>query len=163
VKLYLALVLTACGTSEPQEPVGDTFLAFSADFEGFRDWPMFHSEGPAPGTQPDDILGPRTEYINMLPPSGSTEFPVGTILIEALEDGTNHVVAAVKRGGAFNAGRNWEWFEIKENPTAIVWRGLGPPNGESYGGDRDGCNSCHDACGASNDLRCSPNFQLSSF
>ena len=158
---YLALVLAACGTSEPQQPTGDTFIAFSSSFDGFRDWPSFHSEGPAPGTQPPDILGPRTEYINMIPPTGSTEFPVGTIVIEAIEDGSGHIVAAVKRGGDYNAGRNWEWFEIKENPTTIVWRGFGPPNGESYGGDRDGCNSCHDSCGAGNDLRCSAYLQLS--
>lgn len=159
-RLAVAL-LAACGTTEPPAETGETFLAFSSSFEGFRDWPSFHSDGPAPGTQPDDILGPRTNYINMLPPSGSLEFPVGTILIEALENGTGHIVSAVKRGGGYNGGRNWEYFEIQEDPTAIVWRGVGPPNGESYGGDPDGCNSCHEGCGAGNDLRCSPNFQLS--
>ena len=109
------------------------------------------------------MLGPRTHYINMVPPSGSTEFPVGTIIVEAMEGASAHTVAAVKRGGGYNGGRNWEWFEVKENPVAIVWRGLGPPNGESYGGDPNGCNTCHSACGGDNDLRCSPYLQLSSF
>lgn len=160
-RFALAVLAAGCGTSTDPAP-GDTFLAFSSAFEGFRDWTAFHSDGPAPGTQPPDILGPRTEYINELPPSGATEFPVGTIIVEAM-DGSGHIVSAVKRGGGYNGGRNWEWFEIRENPIAIVWRGLGPPNGESYGGDPDGCNTCHAACGAGNDLRCSPRLQLSSF
>jgi hypothetical protein len=157
-----ALALAACGTTDP-EPTGDTFIAFSSSFTDFRSWTSFHSDGPAEGTQPAEILGPRTEYINMLPASGSTEFPVGTIIIEAMETESHHIVAAVKRGGGYNGGRNWEYFEIKENPTAIIWRGLGPPNGESYGGDPEGCNTCHTACGSGNDLRCSAHLQLSSF
>lgn len=159
----IAVALVACGTSEPPAEPGDTFIAFSSSFEGFRDWPAFHSEGPKPGTEPDIILGPRELYINELPPSGATEFPVGTIIVESLENGSDQILAAVKRGGGFNGGRNWEWFEITENPTAIVWRGLGPPNGESYGGDPTGCNTCHTACGAGNDMRCSATMQLSGF
>lgn len=162
--LHIAFVLLgACGTSDPGPIGGDTFIAFSSSFADFRTWTSFHSEGPAPGTQPPDILGPRTEYLNRMPPSGSSEFPVGTIVVEAMETDAHHIVAAVKRGGGYNGGRNWEWFEIKENPIAIVWRGLGPPNGESYGGDPEGCNTCHATCGASNDFRCSPFLQLSSF
>jgi len=155
-------VLAACGAGEPL-PTGDVFIAFSSAFEGFRSWTSFHSEGPAPGTQPPEILGPRTEYLNEVPPGGALEFPIGTIIVEAIEDGSGHIVAAVKRGGDYNGGRNWEWFEIKEDPIAIVWRGVGPPNGETYGGDPEGCNSCHAACGAGNDLRCSPYLKLSSF
>lgn len=155
--------LGACGTTDPDPTTGDTFIAFSSSFTDFRTWTSFHSDGPAEGTQPPDILGPRTEYINMLPASGSTEFPVGTIIIEAMETESQHIVAAVKRGGGYNGGRNWEYFEIKENPIAIVWRGLGPPNGESYGGDPEGCNTCHTTCGAGNDLRCSSHLRLSSF
>lgn len=154
------VALAACVTSD-EEPPSDTYIAFSSSFQGFREWTSFHSEGPAPGTQPDDILGPRTHYINTLPPHGATEFPVGTIVIEAMENGSGHIVAAVKRGGGYNGGRDWEWFEIQEAPTAILWRGLGPPNGESYGGDPDGCNTCHAACGAGNDMRCSPALRLS--
>ncbi len=159
--LALAAVPLACATDDPA-PASDTFIAFSSSFEGFRSWPSFDSEGPMPGTEPDIILGPRIEFINQLPPSGSTEFPVGTIVVEAM-DGNDQILAAVKRGGGYNGGLDWEWFELTENPTAIVWRGLGPPNGESYGGDVNGCNNCHSQCGADNDLRCSPHLQLSSF
>jgi hypothetical protein len=162
IALALALATgAACGTEDEQPPVGDTFIAFAPAFAEFRSWPSFHSDGPEPGTQPPDILGPRTHYINKMPPHGSAEFPVGTIVVEAMETEPHHIVAAVKRGGGYNGGRNWEWFEIRESPVVVVWRGLGPPNGESYGGDPNGCNTCHAACGDGNDLRCAAAFQLS--
>ncbi len=160
--LVIACVVAGCGTTDEPAPT-DTFIAFSSSFTDFRSWTAFHSDGPAPGTQPSDILGPRTHYLNMVPPHDAVEFPVGTIVVEAMENGSGHIVAAVKRGGGFNGGRNWEWFEIQENPIAIVWRGLGPPNGESYGGDPDGCNTCHAVCGADNDLRCARSLQLADF
>ncbi|MEO8701955.1 MAG: hypothetical protein ABI867_18060 [Kofleriaceae bacterium] len=160
----IALALAACGTSDPPPEPGDTFLAFSSSFADFRSWPMFHSDGPAAGTQPPDVLGPRSQFVNELPASGLTEWPVGTLVVESRENGTNHILAAVKRGGGFNGGRNWEWFELLEEPVVIVWRGVGPPDGETYGGDPDGgCNSCHEACGASNDFICSPFLQLANF
>lgn len=172
----LSLLLAACGTSEPAVdcasetpalPGTETFIAFNQSFECFRDWTEFDSPGPPPDSPPPEVPGPRTEYINVIPPSGSTEFPIGTIIVEVVEDGLgtdgSQILATVKRGGGFNGGLDWEWFEIKENPTAIVWRGFGPPAGESYGGDPNGCNTCHQGCGASNDLRCSPLLQLSDF
>lgn len=140
-----------------------SFIAFSNSFANFRSWTMFHSDGPTPGTQPDDVLGPRSQYINKLPPAGATEFPVGTIIVEARESGMMSIFAAVKRGANYNAmgAVNWEWFELLENPVAIKWRGFGPPAGEMYGGDPNGgCNSCHAACGANNDYICSPYLQL---
>mgnify|MGYP001550112068 CR=1 FL=1 len=70
----------------------------------------------------------------------------------------------MKRGGDFNGGgaKNWEWFELTENPVTIVWRGFGPPVGDTYGGDRNGCNSCHVTCGSTNDYVCSAQLQLGS-
>jgi hypothetical protein len=157
------LFLSACGTSQADDqPPGDVFIAFSSSFADFRTWNFFHSDGPAPGTQPPEVIGPRSQYLNEIPPSGSTEFSVGTIVVEAREFGLNTIFAGVKRGGEFNAGRNWEWFELQENPVVILWRGVGPPNGETYGGDPNGgCNSCHEAC--NNDYVCAPAMQLSSF
>jgi hypothetical protein len=161
----LALVAAACAGSDDQPPAGDTFLAFSSTFAPFRTWTSFHSDGPVDdGTLPPDVLGPRTQYINALPPPGSTEFPVGTVIVEVRESGTMEIFAGVKRGGNFNStgARNWEWFEIVEDPAvAIVWRGVGPPAGEMYGGDPNGgCNACHATCGATNDYVCSPYLQL---
>lgn len=152
----LVALLGACATEEAA-PEGESFLAFSSSFAGFRDWTSFHSDGPVDdGTIDPESLGARMLYINKPPPAGTTEYPVGTIIIEARETGMLNIFAKVKRGGGYNRGgaRDWEWFEIVEDPIAIVWRGLGPPNGESYGGDPNACNSCHAACGAGNDFVC---------
>ena len=142
-----------------------TFIAFNANFAPFRSWPSFHSDGPVDdGTFPAIALGPRTQYINQLPAAGSTEFPIGTIIVEARDNGKNF--AGVKRGGGFNGtgAINWEWFEILENPVTIFWRGLGPPSGDTYGGDANGgCNACHIKCGLTNDYVCSAHLQLSTF
>lgn len=165
--LALLACVTACGGGPAGVDAGppDVFLAFSSSFTDFRSWTFFHSDGPAAGTQPPDVLGPRSQYLNQVPPAGSSEFPVGTMIVEVRESGAGHILGAVKRGGSYNAGgaKNWEWFELVENPVAIVWRGVGPPNGETYGGDPNGgCNSCHAACGAANDYICSPYLQLGS-
>jgi hypothetical protein len=165
IAIASAFALGACGTSEPAR-TGDTYLAFSASFADFRTWTSFHSEGPPDdGTMPAETLGARTLYLNQRPPSRATEFPVGTIIVEARETGAMNLFAKVKRGGGYNLGGaiDWEWFEIVEDPIAIVWRGLGPPNGESYGGDPDACNTCHATCGGANDFVCSPTLTLASF
>lgn len=161
-------VLGACGGGGggPGD-ASQNFLAFSSTFAPFRSWTSFHSDGPTDdGTFPPDVLGPRTQYINMPPPHGVTEFPVGTVIVEARESGTQKIFGAVKRGGGFNAGgaTNWEWFELTDAPVTIVWRGVGPPLGDTYGGDPNGgCNSCHLRCGAGNDYVCSPHLALASF
>ncbi len=59
-------------------PASDSFLAFTSTFADFRKWESFHSDGPAAGTMPADVLGPRTQYLRARPPKGSTSFPVGT-------------------------------------------------------------------------------------
>jgi hypothetical protein len=161
--LAAVALVGACGTDPGDAPPApEVFIAFSSQFADFREWTFFHSDGPAEGTQPPEVLGPRSQYISTPPPPGSTEFPVGTMIVEVRENGTEHILAGVKRGGGFNDGRNWEWFELIENPVAIVWRGVGPPDGENYGGDPEGgCNQCHVACG--NDFVCSSFLQLGNF
>jgi hypothetical protein len=158
----LVLLLAACSAGGSTST--DTFIAFSSTFAPFRTWTHFHSDGPPDnGTYPPDVLGPREQYINELPPPGSSEFPIGTAIVEVRASGI--IFAGVKRGGDFNAGgaKNWEWFELTENPVTIVWRGVGPPAGEMYGGDPNGgCNACHTACGATNDYVCSQQLQLPS-
>jgi hypothetical protein len=159
--------LGACGSGGGPGDASETFLAFSSTFAAFRSWPSFHSDGPVnDGTFPPDVLGPRTQYINLPPPHGATEFPVGTLIVESRESGTQKIFAAVKRGGGFNTGgaTNWEWFELSDAPVTIVWRGVGPPIGDTYGGDPNGgCNACHIKCGANNDYVCSPRLALGSF
>ncbi len=177
--LVFAAALAGCNASTPatgdaggaagSDAGPDVFIAFWSTFQPFRTWKSFHSSGPPDdGTFPADVLGPRTQYINRLPPHGATEFPIGTVIVEARESGAKNLFAAVKRGFGYNStgARNWEWFELREaaGQVLIVWRGLGPPTNESYGGNPDGgCNSCHKSCGAGNDYICSPVLQLASF
>jgi hypothetical protein len=160
-------VLGACGSGGSPGDASESFLAFSSTFAPFRSWPSFHSDGPADdGTFPPDVLGPRTQYINPPPPHGASAFPVGTVIVEARESGSQKIFAAVKRGGGFNAGgaADWEWFELTDAPVTIVWRGVGPPVGDTYGGDPNGgCNACHAKCGAGNDYVCSPRLALGAF
>jgi hypothetical protein len=162
-----AAALAACGGTSGAADASETFLAFSTTFAPFRSWTALHSDGPADdGTFPPDVLGPRTQYINLVPPHGATEFPLGTVIVEARENGSQKIFGAVKRGGGFNAtgAVNWEWFELTDQPVTIAWRGFGPPAGEMYGGDPNGgCNSCHQSCGATNDYICSPKLSLATF
>lgn len=129
-----------------------TFLAFSSSFTSYKTWEKFPVDAPIT----DDVhtSGPRTEYLNERPAKGSRAFPVGTIIVKELEVGPEadrKVFAMVKRGGDYNASgaRGWEWFELKNGEAGavtILWRGLGPPAGEKYGGDASGgCNGCHAA------------------
>lgn len=166
-----ALLLVALGACSAAPGAGatdaqPTFLAFTPDFAQFRTWTSVHSDGPPTGTVPDDVLGPRTQYINHVPPAGAAEFPVGTIIVEARENALKKIFAGVKRGGDYNpqGAHDWEWFELNETASglvSLVWRGVGPPNGDTYGGDVNGCNVCHAAC-AANDYVCSPLLRLGS-
>jgi len=158
-QLFASLALLAACSTDTGDDSADSFLAFSSSFSDFRSWTSFHSDGPLDdGSVAAEALGARMLFINEPPPAGTTVFPVGTIIVEARETGQLNIFAKVKRGGGYNRGGayDWEWFELIENPVTIVWRGLGPPNGESYGGDPNACNTCHATCGAGNDYVCAP-------
>ena len=164
--LAVAGALAGCGghgTTATGDSSGDQFVAYTGNFASFLTWNHYQDTlVDGSGNLPTGVAGSRDQYLNTLPPHGSTEFPVGTIIVEVREDGK--IFAAAKRGGDFNADGcvNWEFFELAENPVAITWRGLGPPAGDTYGGDPNGCNDCHSQC-KSNDYVCSPKLQLSSF
>lgn len=147
---------TACDEPRPAVrvlPSRDHFVALARDFQDFRAWGSLDlGERPAQGETHDE--GRLRAFVNALPPPGSQQFPVGTIIVkESLATPHSPGVpkkhfAMVKRGGNYNVlgARNWEWFELVEGPrgVAIGWRGLGAPDGEGYGGDPLGtCNSCH--------------------
>jgi len=131
----------------------DPFIAFAGDFDGFHDWERLF----IPAAELDDPIhgGNRSIYINRRPPKGSAQYPVGTIIVKQMESPTGHTFAMVKRGGGFNpeGATGWEWFRIVDTNgvVSIAWRGMGPPDGETYGGDAGGvCNGCHFA-GKAND------------
>ena len=173
------LVVAACGSKASTPPPApadsnSTFVAFPSTFQPFRTWTSFHEPGPTDTSLPASVLGPRTQYINTLPPHGATQFPIGTVIVEARESGQMLILAGVKRGGGYNADGavNWEWFGLGEDATtgavSIQWRGTVPPSG-GYGGiPGAGCNECHELCGepggmANNDYVCSPELQLANF
>jgi hypothetical protein len=148
---------------------GAPFLAFAKDFRGYHSWQSYDvtNDAALAGIHDGSTV---TEYINHLPPSGSTEFPLATIVVKECTGGTipHELFAMVKRGAGFNAALpGWEWFELQnlndgKDSVSIVWQGFGPPNGDTYGGDAgSGCNTCHLAC--NNDGVCATPLNLSNF
>jgi hypothetical protein len=169
-----AFAAAACGgapgtPSDVIEP--GTFIAFASDFRGFHDWESF-AVGTDPVANSVHLAGPRTVYLNKRPPSGSKEFPVGTIIVKEVltpDLVTRDVIARVKRGGTYNAdgAPGWEWFELTNTPDGgvlIVWRGIGPPvGGCSYLGTvGGGCNLCHGAADDNDSVLAAP-LHLSNF
>lgn len=170
VAALVAIAAAACGGDGSNTAEPDLFIPFERDFQGFRKWRSF-SLSAQPGLGMAHLAGPRTDYINRIPPKGSATFPIGTIVVKELEIGDlpqRQLFAMVKRGGGFNqtGARDWEWFELQnrsDGSVGIVWHGKGPPDGETYGGDpANGCNECH-AMAAKNDYVRSMPLDLTRF
>lgn len=169
MRFWAFALLASCAASP--EPSGDVFVAFASSFDPFHGWKSIAAVPPpnAP-TSTVHTAGSWTAYINAVPPKGSTQFPVGTIIVkETMEPdpAMRTTFAMVKRGGGYDAqgAIGWEWFELTNLASGgvrIVWRGVGPPAGEKYGGDPNGCNGCHGSAKA-NDYVWSQGFSLSSF
>ena len=168
-----AAMLAACGTSDDtsstESAASGCFLAFNTQYSDFRTWTSYSFDGPGEGDAGVHVAGPRIEYIKAAPPHGSATFPVGTLIVKEVGIGdpaNHHIFAMAKRGCDFNASgaKGWEWMEIQEisGGASIIWRGVGPPAGEVYGGDPTGCNSCHVAC-SDNDSVCSSHVRLTAF
>lgn len=174
-----------CGSPPPSD--AGQFVPLQKDFAQFRSWTRFdlglgidpaRADGGgaivADGGSADAAVHvglPRVIYLNMVPPSGSTSFPVGTILVKTTGDGTatpGETFAMAKRGGSYNAkgAAGWEWFELADatdGTPLILWRGIVPPAGEGYAGIVGGvCNECH-AAFAPNDFVGSDVVSLSAF
>lgn len=150
----------ATQTESPPD-AGASYIAFARDFADFRTWERIAVEGAMlpVGVAP----GPTSVYANARRPRGVRRFPVGTILVKAVERGAPHewvIHAMVKRGVPYNADGavGWEFFELAFDEGAeaphVVWRGTGPPSGHGYAAlGRDAgsepvplvCNDCHAA------------------
>ncbi len=179
------LATAACGGAGDPGESGPNFIAFAPDFAGFHDWPSSVAGAPDAGPgQPEpadagvfsdggvhDPAVAKTVFIKL--PVGAvvdSEFPLGTIIVKEIDGGeltTRKIFAMVKRGGGYNrsGATNWEWFELENIDAAsarIRWRGVGPPAGEMYGGDKGGCNPCHSQAIA-NDFVMSATLDLSRF
>lgn len=172
LSVSLGIASASCGDgggSVDKNGTLTTFTAFGKDFAGYHSWTAFDTTDDA------DLAGIHdgstvTEYINQVPASGLSEFPVTTIIVKEATGGTlpHELFAMVKRGGDYNSALpGWEWFELQNlddgtDRVKIVWRGFGPPDGESYGGDSSsGCNTCHFDC--NNDGVCATPLHLSNF
>lgn len=153
VAFALAALAGCSGTSSETTDGGASFVAFAADFAGFSTWEKVQFESPATAGS-THVAGARSVYINRKPPAGATSFPVGTVIVK-VTDADGKIFARAKRGGTFNSkgAVGWEWFELLEtaqHDVVIKWRGVGPPIGETYGGDPNaGCNLCHKGAPAS--------------
>lgn len=168
--LLFALTLSCTAGSEPPAPT--TFVALASDFQPYATWTNFYV-GDVPDPNGVDLTGPRTVYVNRLPPHGATEFPVGTMLVKVVQTDPKpqdwQMFGLVKRGGGFDeeGAPNWEWFGLALDASGrvvIEWRGTGPPPDASYGsfGAALGCVFCH-ANARANDYVETPQLELSKF
>ncbi|HET9933481.1 MAG TPA: hypothetical protein VFQ35_22405 [Polyangiaceae bacterium] len=167
----LCALLAACsGSSASDDSPSSTssFVAFANDFKGYHSWQSFDVSAEAKEKGIHD--GTVIEYVNQLPASGSTEYPLGTLVVKEAIGGAmgNALFAMARRGGNYNSTgvRGWEWFELEnlateDDSVKIIWRGFGPPIGEEYGGDPNStCNTCHKKCV---DAVCSTPLALENF
>ena len=162
--------LLACTSADDGAPDAgpQMFIAIRSDFEGYASWPSYYL-GTVPPPDAPDLAGPRTTYVNRLPPAGAKSFPIGTIIVKVIEvqpaPETWQLFGMVKRGGGFDTPADgWEWFGLStdhEGRVAIDWRGDGPPPDGSYGGlaASIGCVFCHIAA-KENDFVQTPALQL---
>jgi hypothetical protein len=161
----LMLIASGCGPVD-DTPAPEVFIALPRDFRDYAQWTHF-TLPPREVVGSPHLAGESALFINRIPPSGSTAFPIGTIIVKRLADETQSF-AMVKRGGGYNSAgaSGWEWFEIKpaaDGTPVIVWRGITPPAGEMYHGVSGGeCNLCHEA-GRANDFVQSEPLLLTGF
>ncbi len=162
--LVASLAVASCGddVATAERPADDAeFIAFERDFQGFQGWRKVDL-----GTRDDASIhtgGTRISFVNAALPPGSTVAPKGGIIVKVtgIDTAERRVFAMAKRGGTYNASgaRGWEWFELDDSGDVprISWRGLGPPNGETYAGGTE-CNTCHMA-GAASDYVLGPELK----
>jgi hypothetical protein len=151
----------------PSLPAREPFVALERDFQDFESWHEVDIS-TRPGQGETHEPGEAHEYVNAVPPPGSKAFPVGTIFVKSMTKSAKKkdIFAMVKRGGGYNplGSPGWEWFELRrreDDSVGIVWRGINPPSGESYGGDpMGGCNGCHQMA-TKNDFVHAKTLQLS--
>ena len=163
-KLYPLLALAAACTENSSGP-GEIFIAEESDFAPFQSWTSFTLPGNDPLSSLVYPLGARQAFLNQRPPHGAREYPVGTLIVKAVQqdDIPQHweLFARAKRGGNFNpAGAvNWEFFLLiidTDGTVRIASRGIAPQ--DDGHGDMSGimsagyfngqgiiapCNVCH--------------------
>ncbi len=154
----LLAVLLLCGCGGEMTSSGSP-IALASDFQGYETWESIVLPAVDGGTAHSSDA--RTVFIKQRPPAGSTEFPVGTLIVKQMPFNT---FAMSKRGGTYNTNgaKGWEWFDLEHHSSGavvIAWRGLGPPVGEEYGKSSATCNDCHKAQ-TENDSVLTPELRL---
>lgn len=140
---------SAAGAGGSDPCAGPEFVALLSDLAPFQKWTSFYV--PEAQAMFNEIGGPRTIYINQLPPKGANAFPVGTMIVKVIDNGMpggQQIFAMAKRGACFNAegAIGWEWFglDMTDGVLSIQWRGVDPPPSAGYG-PKGACNTCHAA------------------
>jgi hypothetical protein len=170
----VAMGATACAPDDPVEDAG-TWAPVPSDCENYESWTSFDLGGDDAGAGGADACAhlldvPRTAYINKTPPHGSTEFPVGTMIIKEIkttpDPSTWQVFAMAKRGGGFDPGSGcvgWEWYGLDAPDGGggchFQWSGTQPTANEAYASCGP-CASCHSSA-QSNDCVIAPELSLS--
>ena len=130
----------AAATPAPTDGGASPFIAFATDFAGFASWSRHRSRPPSPRARRTSS-GPRTVYINALPPPGAAGFRWARSSSRRrwrTERLFAHGEARRRRLQHQPARSSWEWFELEETGSGaviVIWHGVGPPSGETYGGD----------------------------
>jgi hypothetical protein len=165
--LALAGLAAGCtsATQDAADAGGPSFIATEQDFScagpygGFHTWDSTPGVGPQGAPDPSVATdggihaGPMTTFINQKPPSGSTSFPIGTMIVKEQNDPAltqRQIFAMVKRGGGYNSvdgtgAVNWEFFELQNLDSCnveIVWQGF-PGVTDPYASNPLVCDQCH--------------------
>jgi hypothetical protein len=173
----IPIVFVGCSTAASNSGADSgVFVATASSFSGFHSWYSTPGVGPPGAPNPSEATdggvhaGTMTTYINQKPPSGSTEFPVGTIIVKEENNvplTSRQIFAMVKRGGGYNTSGavNWQWFELHNNTdgetVTIVWQTI-PIASEPYAANPNLCNDCH-VMAKSNDYVWTVGLSLASF
>ena len=163
IGLTLAFVGTACGGGGAKKPTPvSEFIAQDSDVADFPNW---YSQ-PFVADPLADIVyppGSRFGFINHPAPPGATSYPVGTIIIKAIENDKVpahwELFGMSKRGGDYNAAGaiGWDFLLIRyENGVPHIYSsGLTPTvdgnpdmqaavnEGSYFAGGQIACDVCH--------------------
>ncbi|HEX4456565.1 MAG TPA: hypothetical protein VIA18_01265 [Polyangia bacterium] len=148
------------GGSDMTSPVPE-FIVQDSDVAGFTSW---YSQ-PFVADPLSDIVyppGSRVGFINHLAPAGATAYPLGTIIIKAIENSTDpttwELFGMSKRGGDYNAAGAVGWdfmlLRFQDGVPHIYSSGLTPivdgnpdmgaiNEGSYFAGGQIACDVCH--------------------
>ncbi len=111
LELILAVVTLAGATPLPGLP------SYTG---GYTQWTKLNARPIPPRTGGDAHLGTKNVYASKLPPSGSTRYPVGTVIVKDIRrPGARFigVVAVMRKQAGVRANNGWQMIEYSR-PSA---------------------------------------------